>query len=149
MLTGCGSSSPTEDSTKREDTAFCTAVDDFVTASKAGDRTEMADALEGAIEDVHGDARRDVRAYVQALRSSPANESPDGDGVEADSTDDAFRRYVADTCGDVKLPTESDATTTTSPPQGSGGGGTTDDTGVDGSGTGTDSGSGSGTSGGM
>jgi len=150
VLAGCGSSAPQEGTSSSQDERFCSAVDEYVTASKAGDRTAMADALDGAVDDVDGDARQDVRAYVAALRSAPANESPDGDGVEADSTDDAFRSYVADTCGDaVELPEESDATTTSSPPPSSGGGGMTDDTGVDGGGTGTDTGGGGDTGGGM
>jgi len=150
VLAGCGSSGSDEASTSSQDESFCSAVDEYVAASKAGDRTGMADALDGALDDVEGDAKQDVTAFVAALRSAPANESPDGDGVEADSTDDAFRAYVADTCGkDVELPEETDATTTEAPAPGSGGGGTTDDTGVDGSGTGTDAGSGTDTGGGM
>ena len=149
-LAGCGSSGGEEGATQSQDDSFCEAVDAYVEAAKTGDRTAMVDALDGSEDDVTGDAKRDVTAFITALRSAPANEPPDGDGVEADSTDEAFRGYVADTCGqDVELPEESDATTTEAPAPGSGGGGTTDDTGVDGSGSGTDPGSGSDTGGGM
>lgn len=147
VLAACGSSAD-EATSETGDATFCVAVGDYVEASETGDRTQMADALDGTVDGLPEDAAKTVSAYVAALRSAPANEAPDGDGVESDATDEAFRAYVADACGDeVQLPEELDATTTEPPPAGTGGGGT-DDTTVDGGpvggggDTGTDGGAG-------
>ncbi|MCU1369242.1 MAG: hypothetical protein JWO77_436 [Ilumatobacteraceae bacterium] len=130
VLVGCGSSA--KPTSQTGDATFCAAIDDFVEASKTGDRTTMADVLDGTVEGLPTEGREKVSAYVTALRSSPANDAPDGDGVESDATDTAFRDYVAEACGaDVELPGELDATTTTAAPPSSGSG-STDGTSMDG-----------------
>lgn len=87
-LAGCGSGGSEEGASS---TDFCPAVEEFVTATKAGDRTSMADALAGAAEGLPEEAKRDVDAYVLELRASPANDAPDADGVTSDDTQEAFR----------------------------------------------------------
>lgn len=148
-MASCGSSGSDADTDEgsTDATAFCEAVDRYVEAAETADRTAMADALSDSLEDLSGDDQRDVRAYVDALRQAPANDQLDGDGVEAPSTEAAFRATVADTCSDVELPPEAEAPTTTEAPIVQGGG-STDDTGVDGGGMETDSGAGGGMTGG-
>lgn len=143
IAAGCGSSGSESGGATTDASAFCDAVAQYVEASDIGDRTAMADALSGSLDDLSPEAERDVSAYVDALRQAPANDQLDGDGVEAPSTEEAFRSLVDDTCGDdVELPPEAKNPTTTEAPIVQGGGSSTDDTGVDGSGTGTDSGAG-------
>lgn len=144
-LVGCGSSAGDGEAAQlssSQSAALCDAVDQYVTASKAGDRTRMAGALAESLSDLPEEAERDVSAYVDALRTGAPNEVGDGDGVNSGSTEAAFRTLVQEECGDVDLPAEADATTTTEAPIVEGGGGTTDDTSVDGGGTGGDAGAG-------
>ncbi len=113
-LVGCGSSG---DASKPKPTEFCTAVEHYVEATKAGDRTDMADDLAASLDGLPEAGQRAVHAYVLALRGAPANHAPDEDGVTKDSTQESFDSYVAERCGKDAIP--SGTTTTTSAASGS------------------------------
>jgi hypothetical protein len=151
-LAGCGSST-SDGAAKAKPTEFCTAVEQYVDASKAGDRTDMADALAASLDGLPEEGQRAVRAYVLALRGAPANHSPDEDGVTSDRTQEAFDAYVARECGSDAIPSAETTTsttaaeTTTTVAAGDQGTGTDNSTGDQGTDSGADSGTGSGSSG--
>jgi hypothetical protein len=149
-LAGCGSSG--DDGAKEKPAELCSAVERYVEATRAGDRTDSADALASAVDGLPKDDRRYVEAYVLALRGAPANfPLPDEDGVSYGRTQTSFHDYVTERCGEDALSSSEttttaggDASTTVAGDQGSGSGGTT---GVKGEDDQTDQVGGSGSSG--
>jgi len=109
-IVGCGS----DDSNDRSGSkTFCASVEDYAEATRAGDKTGMASALEQGLDDVEDGSRRTVEAYIDALMAAPPNEQPEDDSVEKDS-EEAFRAYAEETCGADALPADDSATPSTS-----------------------------------
>lgn len=118
-LGACGSDQSETKADAEATATFCEAVDVYAEKVEDGDKTMMANALEGSTEELPDADQRVVDAYIAALTSVPPNQPPEETTVE-DEAEAGFRRVARETCGDAALPTpdtsEGDTTTSTSEP---------------------------------